>query len=141
MNYYYEIWDATDYAKDLTDEQWSKYSDSAIYFGYDWDGENLKYYSKVSERVLKFTFPDSGRYIVYTYWENKCSKIDTWAFNKITVCSKRQQTTSVTKLKPTDIKVIGVYDMLGRPVQYMEENQIYIYHYNNGQRRKVMRTK
>jgi len=141
MNYYYEIWDATDYAKDLTDEQWSKYSDSAIYFGYDWDGENLKYYSKVSERVLKFTFPDSGRYIVYTYWENKCSKIDTWAFNKITVCSKRQQTTSVTKLKPTDIKVIGVYDMLGRPVQYMEENQIYIYYYNNGQRRKVMRTK
>jgi hypothetical protein len=140
ISYYYEIWDATEYAKKLSDEEWSKFSDSAIYFGYGWDEKNLKYYSRTSERGLKHTFEDSGRYIITTYWQNKCSGIDTWIWNKITVCPTKRAT-SVTKLKPTDIKVIGVYDMLGRPVQYMEENQIYIYHYNNGQRRKVMRTK
>jgi hypothetical protein len=140
ISYYYEIWDATEYAKKLSDEEWSKFSDSAIYFGYGWDEKNLKYYSRTSERGLKHTFEDSGRYIITTYWQNKCSGIDTWIWNKITVCPTKR-TTSITKLKPTDIKVIGVYDMLGRPVQYMEENQIYIYHYNNGQRRKVMRTK
>ena len=140
MSYYYEIWDATEYAKKLTDEEWSKFSDSVLYFNYGWDEKNLKYYSRTSERGLKYTFEDSGRYIITTYWQNKCSGIDTWMWNKITVCPTKR-TTSVTKLKPTDIKVIGVYDMLGRPVQYMEENQIYIYHYNNGQRRKVMRTK
>lgn len=140
MVYYYEIWDATEYAKKLTDEEWSKFSDSVLYFNYGWDEKNLKYYSRASERLLKYTFDDTGRYIITTYWQNKCSGIDTWAWNKITVCPTKR-TTSVTKLKPTDIKVIGVYDMLGRPVQYMEENQIYIYHYNNGQRRKVMRTK
>ena len=140
ISYYYEIWDATEYAKKLTDEEWSKFSDSALYFNYGWDEKNLKYYSRTSERGLKHTFEDSGRYIITTYWQNKCSGIDTWMWNKITVCPTKR-TTSVTKLKPTDIKVIGVYDMLGRPVQYMEENQIYIYHYNNGQRRKVMRTK
>jgi hypothetical protein len=140
ISYYYEIWDATEYSKKLTDEEWSKFSDSALYFNYGWDEKNLKYYSRTSERGLKHTFEDSGRYIITTYWQNKCSGIDTWIWNKITVCPTKRAT-SVTKLKPTDIKVIGVYDMLGRPVQYMEENQIYIYHYNNGQRRKVMRTK
>jgi hypothetical protein len=140
MSYYYEIWDATEYAKKLTDEEWSKFSDSILYFNYGWDEKNLKYWSQSSERVLRHTFDDTGRYIITTYWQNKCSGIDTWAWNKITVCPTKR-TTSVIKLKPTDIKVIGVYDMLGRPVQYIEENQIYIYHYNNGQRRKVMRTK
>ena len=140
INYYYEIWDATEFAKNLNDEEWSKFSDSTLYFTYGWEEKNLKYYSTTSERLLRHTFDDTGRYIITTYFQNTCSGIDTWMWNKITVCPTKRNT-SVTMINPTDIKIIGVYDMLGRPVDYAEENKIYIYLYNNGERRKVMRTK
>lgn len=139
MNYFYEIWNANEFSKDMTDEEWKKVSDSLLYFTFDWKEKNLIYYSQVSERVLKHNFTDSGRYIVYTYWQNKCTGIDTWAFNKIVVCPKQQTTNIKTLTKvPT---IVGYYDLLGRPADAMEPNQIYIILYNNGQRRKVMQVK
>jgi hypothetical protein len=137
ISYYYEIWDATEFAKNLNDEQWSKFSDSLLYFTYGWDEKNLKYYSLASERLLRHTFDDTGRYIITTYWQNKCTGIDTWAWNKITVCPTKRSTL-VTKIKPADIKIIGYYDTMGRQVDYMRPNEIYIINYSNGQRRKVM---
>jgi hypothetical protein len=138
MEYYYELWKADEWINKMSNKEWNSLSDSAIYFGYSWDDKNIEYYSTKSERVLKHEFSDSGRYIVYNYWYNKCTKIDTWSFTKITVCPTEPTTSVKTLVKNTDMKVIGYYDIMGRQVDYMRPNEIYIIIYSNGQRRKVM---
>jgi ribose-phosphate pyrophosphokinase len=45
---------------------------------------------------------------------------------------------NLTILEP---KVIKIYDMLGRPVDNVEGNVPYIFLYENGQRKKIIRTK
>jgi hypothetical protein len=138
MSYYYEVWDATEFAKNLDDEEWGNFSDSLLYFTYDWEEKNLKYWSASSERILRHTFDDTGRYIITTFWQNKCSGIDTWSWNKITVCPTKRTTSTKDLIKNTDVRIIGYYDMMGRQVEYMRPNEVYIILYSNGQRRKVM---
>jgi hypothetical protein len=138
MEYYYELWKADEWINKMSNKEWNSLSDSAIYFGYSWDEKNVEYYSTKSERVLKHEFSDSGRYIVYNYWRNKCSGIDTWAFTKITVCPTEPTTSVKTIVKNADLRIIGYYDMMGRQVEYMRSNEVYIVLYSNGQRRKVM---
>jgi hypothetical protein len=139
INYFYEIWNANEFSSKMTDRQWKEVSDSLLYFTFDWEDKNLVYYSMKSERVLKHEFNDSGRYIIYTYWQNKCTGIDTWAFNKIVVCPKEQTSNVKTIVKNANLKIVGYYDMMGRQVDYMRSNEVYIVLYSNGQRRKVMR--
>jgi hypothetical protein len=137
INYYYEIWNANEYTKNMTDKQWKEYSDSLLYFTFEWEEKNLIHYSKKSERVLKHEFTDSGRYLIYTYWQNKCSGIDTFAFNKIIVCPKEVMS-NIVKLNKNEPKLIGVYDMMGRPVYYIRRNEIMIYRYDDGTTKKVI---
>lgn len=136
VDYYYEIWNANEFSKNMSDRQWKEVSDSVLYFNYGWEDTDLVYYSTKSERVLKHEFTDSGRYIIFTYWQNKCTGIDTWAFNKIVVCPKEQ--TSGIKTLTKAPKIVGYYDIMGRPVDAIQPNKIYIILYDNGQRRKVM---
>jgi hypothetical protein len=121
----------------MTDKQWKEYSDSLLYFTFEWEEKNLIHYSKKSERVLKHEFTDSGRYLIYTYWQNKCSGIDTFAFNKIIVCPKEVMS-NIVKLNKNEPKLIGVYDMMGRPVYYIRRNEIMIYRYDDGTTKKVI---
>ena len=135
IDYFYEIWNANDFASKMTDKQWKEVSDSLLYFSYSWDDKDLVYYSTKSERVLRHEFTDSGRYIVYTYWQNKCTGIDTFMFSKIVVCPKEPMSNVVNLIKP-EPKLIGVYDMLGRPVKHIKEEEILIYIYSDGTREK-----
>jgi hypothetical protein len=68
---------------------------------------------------------------------NKCTQIDTWAMKKLNVCLEFK-TISVKKVIQSPISVVGYYDMMGRQVDAIEPNKIYIIMYSNGQRRKVM---
>jgi hypothetical protein len=36
--------------------------------------------------------------------------------------------------------LIGIYDMMGRPVYHIRENEVLIYQYNDGTTRKVLKT-
>jgi len=140
--YYYEIWKADDYINGLSNKEWKEVSDSALYFNYSRAEELIEYYSIKSERVLNYTFKDSGRYFIVPVIYNKCTGIDTWAFKKLNVCLEFQ-TTSVKKITREALKnvtVVGYYDLLGRHVDYIEPNKIYIVHYSDGRRQKVMRT-
>ena len=140
--YYYQIWKADDYINGLSEKEWKEVSDSALYFDYSFDEDLLVYYSQSSERTLTHEFKDSGRYLMIPQLYNKCTQIDTWAFKKLNVCVG-QKTTSVKKITREDLKnvtVVGYYDMLGRKVDYMEPNKIYIVMYSNGRRLKVMRS-
>jgi len=140
--YYYQIWKADKYINDLSEEEWKNVSDSALYFGYSFDEDLLVYYGEPKDITLTHQFEDSGRYLMIPQIYNECTGIDTWAFVKLNVCVG-EKTTSVKNLVKTDltnVTVVGYYDMLGRKVDYMEPNKIYIVLYSNGRRYKVMRT-
>ena len=53
----------------------------------------------------------------------------------------RKTTTGIEDLSKPEPKLIGTYDMLGRPVEKVEDNIPYIFLYNNGQRKKIIKTK
>lgn len=141
VEYYYSIYKSDffdslygywDTAKNLT--EW-------LYKNYDFDENDLVYYNMSSERVVTHEFKDSGRHLMIGYWYNKCSQIDTWVMRKLDVCPIGN-TTSVKKITKEDLKnvtIVGYYDMLGRNVDYIEPNKIYIILYSDGRRQKVMR--
>lgn len=140
--YYYNIYKGDDYINGLTDKEWDDVDDSTLYFNYSWDEKYVEYYSKKSERTLTYEFSDSGRYLVLPILYNKCTQIDTWSFNKLNVC-KKFKTSSVERIVPSleNITVIGYYDMMGRKVDHIEVNKLYIVLYSDGRRTKMMRIK
>jgi hypothetical protein len=139
-DYYYNIYKGDKWINDMTDEQWSNLTDSALYFGYSWSDDLMMYYSRNSERVLDFEFNDSGRYFIIPMLLNKCTGIDTWAMKKLNVCIETNTTSVKPIVKTQEVEIIGYYDLLGKQVDAMEPNKIYIILYNNGRRQKVMMT-
>lgn len=141
MEYYYSVWKADPWMNKLTDAEYEKLSDSALYFGYSWDdSKDLVDYNIKSQKSFNVEFQDSGRYFVLATWLNKCTGIDTFIFKKIDVCKRSNILNIKNIIKDEDLKVIGYYDMIGRKVDYMEVDVPYIIIYNNGTRQKVMRT-
>ena len=123
----------------LSQHDWDSMSDSQLYNYYSFQDSDLVLYQgpKVTDRILKHRFTKEGHYLVVTQWYNKCLNQDTFTLTRLTVdlC-----TTSgvVTLIKPAP-KLIGIYDMMGRQVDYMRSNEIYIMRFDNGQSRKIMR--
>jgi len=136
--YYYTIYKSL-YFDTMSKTKWEKLTDSAIYFGYDFDDKDLVYYNMASQRIVQHNFTDSGRHLLVGYWYNKCTGIDTWIMRKMIVCPTKP-TSGITRFNKSEPKLIGVYDMLGRPVYNIRENEILIYLYSDGTRRKVYKT-
>jgi hypothetical protein len=56
------------------------------------------------------------------------------------VLGKSKPTSSVTTLNRPEPKLIGMYDMLGRPVYFIRQDEILIYLYSDGHsEKKVVR--
>jgi hypothetical protein len=76
---------------------------------------------------------------MYAQWWNKCLGQDTFMFRKLDVC-KTKPTSSVTTLNRPEAKLISVYDMLGRPVYFIRQDEVLIYLYSDGHtEKKVIR--
>jgi hypothetical protein len=88
-------------------------------------------------RLIKYKFPRDGKYLVVTQWYNKCLDQDTFFFTRITV--KCNKTSNVNMIFKDEIKIIEMYDMLGRPVYNVRENEVTIYLYSDGSTRKVIK--
>jgi len=140
--YYYNIYKGDDWINGLSDKEWEEVSDSMLYFTYSWAEELIEYYSIKSERVKTYEFTDSGRYFITPMIYNKCTGIDTWAFKKLNVCLefKSVSTKKITREDLKNVTIVGYYDMLGRRVDYIEPEKIYIIFYSDGRRQKIMRT-
>ena len=136
VEYYYTIYKSK-YFDTMTSSNWGSITDSAIYFGYDFDDKDLVYYNTESQRTLTHEFKDSGRHLLVSYWYNKCTGIDTWAMRKIEVCTG-SNTVGISKITKKEPKLIGIYDMMGRRVYAIRKNEILIYVYDDGTRIKVI---
>lgn len=137
MEYYHVVWNADKYIKGLSEAEWETVSYVELYNKYSF--QDYETYNEKSIRTWKHEFVDSGRYLVTTTYLNKCTGIDTFTIHKLDVCKPSKSTNTKPIINATNIKVVGYYDMLGRQVDYMEPNKIYIVIYNNGHRQKSMR--
>jgi len=118
----------------LSDKDFLSKSDYDLYNYYSFPDDDLKLVS--NSRILKYKFPKDGKYFIIAYYNNKCLGQDTLFFNRqIINCSK----TSVTVYNKPEPKLIGIYDMMGRRVYNIRENEIMVYIYSDGTRKKVVK--
>ena len=121
----------------LNQHDWDSMSDDQLYMYYDFNDSDLVWLKgpENAARIIKYKFPHDGHYLIATQWYNKCLGQDTFFFTRITI--ETCTTSGVTTFIKPDAKLIGVYDMLGRPVANIRRNEVMIYVYSDGTTRKV----
>jgi hypothetical protein len=139
VEYYYAI-----YKNKLFDELGEFWDTSKniylwLYNNYDFNDKDLVYYNMTSERVVSHVFQDSGRHLMYSYWYNKCTGIDTWVMRKLDICPKFN-TSGITKINKEEPKLIAIYDLMGRRVYNIREDELFIFIYSDGTKKKVFNT-
>lgn len=141
IEYYHSIWKADEWMDSLSDDDFENLDDSSILSTYNFNDETPLEYNNISKRIFFHEFSDSGRYFVFSAYYDKCNNVDTSMLTPIIVCRERKTTNIQPVIIPSNLKIVGYYDMSGRQVYYLRPNEIYIVLYNNGTRIKVVRTK
>jgi hypothetical protein len=132
---YYMVFYKGPWMDTMSQKEWDNLSDYQIGMEYDFPDADFLGYTQT--RTADFTFKDTGRVLMYAQWWNKCLRQDTFMFRRLDVC-KSTPTSNVTVLFRPEPKVIGMYDMLGRPVHNVRKEEIIIYLYDNGTTKKVL---
>jgi hypothetical protein len=136
MQYYLMFYSGPWMAK-MTQGEWDSLSDYQIGMEYDFPDADFLGYNE--RRVSDFTFKDSGRVLVIAQWWDKCVGQDTFMFRKLDVCKSKPMSNIVTLNRP-EPNLIGVYDMMGRPVYYIRKDEVLIYLYSDGHvEKKIVR--
>lgn len=106
---------------------------------YDFRIRDLIYESgpDVTDRYLDYRFENPGRYLILSYWGDKCRSDDTIILTRINIAPC--ETVGVVDLNTPKAKLIEIYDMMGRPINEARENEIIIYRYSNGSTHKIIR--
>lgn len=132
-DYYFWIYNGPELEK-LSDKDFLGMSDYQLYNSYSFPDDDMKLFE--NKRLVKYKFPKKGKYLIIGYYYNKCLGQDTMFFNRqIIDCN----TTSVNVYNKPEPKLIGIYDMMGRRVYNIRENEIMVYIYSDGTRKKVVR--
>jgi hypothetical protein len=132
---YYMVFYKGPWMDTMSQKEWDNLTDYQI--GMEYDFPDADYLGYTQTRTAEYTFKDSGRVLMYAQWWNKCLKQDTFMFRRLDVC-KSTPTSNVTVLSRPEPKVIGMYDILGRPVHNVRKEEIIIYLYDNGTTKKVL---
>lgn len=90
----------------------------------------------IESRMIRYTFKDTGNYVLRTRYYDKCHGCDTVIYTSLRV--ECLSTSGIKNLYIGEPKLIGVYDMMGRPVSEILMDKIYVYMYDNGVRKKVL---
>ena len=134
---YYMVFYKGPWMDTMSQKEWDNLTDYQI--GMEYDFPDADYLGYTQTRIADFTFKDTGRVLMYAQWWNKCLRQDTFMFRRLDVC-KSKPTSSVNVLNRPEAKLIGMYDMLGRPVYYIRKDEIIIYLYSDGRtEKKVVR--
>ena len=134
---YYMVFYKGPWMDTMSQKEWDNLTDYQIGMEYDFPEDDFIDYTQT--RIADFTFKDTGRVLMYAQWWNKCLGQDTFMFRKLDVC-KTKPTSSIITLNKVEPKLIGVYDMLGRPVYFIRQDEVLIYQYSDGHvEKKVVR--
>jgi hypothetical protein len=119
----------------MSQKEWDGLTDYKIGTEYDFHDDDFLGYT--TTQIANFTFKDTGRVLLIAQWWNKCLRQDTFMFRKLDVC-KSGPTSNVIVLDRPEPKLIGVYDMLGRPVKNIRKDEILIYIYDDKTSKKII---
>jgi hypothetical protein len=133
---YYMVFYKGPWMDTMSQKDWDNLTDFQI--GMDYDFPDADFLGYTQTRLAEFTFKDSGRVLMYAQWWNKCLKQDTFMFRRLDVC-KSGPTSNVVNLTRPEPKLIGMYDMMGRPVKNIRDEEIIIMVYDDGSKRKIVR--
>jgi hypothetical protein len=133
---YYLVFYKGPWMDTMSQKEWDNLTDYQIGMEYEFPDADFLGYTQT--RLAEFTFKDSGRVLMYAQWWNKCLRQDTFMFRRLDVCKSKPTSSTVVLARP-EPKLIGMYDMLGRPVNVARENEITVYLYSDGSTRKVIR--
>ena len=132
---YYMVFYKGPWMDTMSQKEWDNLTDYQI--GMEYDFPDADYLGYTQTRLADFTFKDTGRVLMYAQWWNKCIAQDTFMFRRLDVC-KSKPTSNVNVLVRPEPVLIGIYDMLGRPVQHARENEVMIYIYSDGTTKKTL---
>lgn len=144
INYHYRIYDAKYLTRNMTDSQWINMNDKFILTSFYelsqplYDSYNPKTKIAKSERLLYHEFIKPGRYLIYSFWMNNVTGGDSVNFTKIAVCPNQKTLSTEDIINPKEPKILGYFDVLGRPLDAVTPNEIYIILYDNGLRKKIL---
>ena len=133
---YYLVFYKGPWMDTMSQKEWDNLTDYQIGMEYEFPDADFLGYTQT--RLAEFTFKDSGRVLMYAQWWNKCLRQDTFMFRRLDVCKSKPTSSTVVLARP-EPKLIGMYDMLGRPVNVARENEITVYLYSDGSTRKVIK--
>lgn len=133
---YYMVFYKGPWMDTMSQKEWDNLTDYQIGMEYDFPDADFLGYTQT--RLAEFTFKDSGRVLMYAQWWNKCLRQDTFMFRRLDVCKSRPISNVINLTRP-EPKLIGMYDMMGRPIKDIKEGIPYIEIYDNGERRKLMK--
>lgn len=133
-SYYYTIYHGNE-LDELTQNDWDSMSDWDLIDYYSFAIDDI-HYSSSDSRIIRYKFPHEGRFLMVTQYYNKCNNQDTFFLRRYTIDCNSTGITTLTKQEP---KLIGMFDILGRPVTYIRENELVIYLYSDGTYKKVIK--
>jgi hypothetical protein len=133
---YYMVFYKGPWMDTMSQKEWDALTDYQIGMEYDFPDADFLGYTQT--RLADFTFKDSGRVLMYAQWWNKCLRQDTFMFRRLDICKSKPTSNTVVLTRP-EPKLIGMYDMMGRPVIEARENEVIIYLYSDGTTRKIFK--
>ena len=133
--YYYYIYHGPE-LDSLSQMDWDSMSDNQLYNYYSFNDSDIIILEGPENKPVDFKFTEDGHYLLVTEWYNKCLNQDTFFFTRISI--ELCRTSGMKTFTKGDPKLIGVFDMLGRPVANIRKNEILIYIYDDGTSRKIV---
>jgi hypothetical protein len=122
----------------FTDDQWAH--DSTIFNnGISYAGNDVVYETNDTldaGRKLNYKFRKPGRYLLMLTWSHYCAGDDTVILIRFTIdpCV----TLGTFEMVIPEPKLIGMYDMLGRPVKHVRKDEVIILLYDDGSKKKII---
>ena len=132
---YYLVFYKGPWMDTMSQKEWDALTDYQIGMEYDFPDDDFLGYTQT--RLANFTFKDTGRVLMYAQWWNKCLRQDTFMFRRLDVCKSGPTLSTVVLARP-EPKLIGMYDIMGRPVYHIRKEEVLIYLYDNGTTKKVL---
>jgi hypothetical protein len=133
---YYMVFYKGPWMDTMSQKEWDNLTDYQI--GMEYDFPDVDYLGYTQTRIADYTFKDSGRVLMYAQWWNKCLRQDTFMFRRLDVC-KRANTTSITTIIKPEPKIVAMYDMMGRHVYNVKEDELVVYIYSDGTSKKIIK--
>jgi hypothetical protein len=137
FQWYFYLWKGS-MLDSLTVTKFQTMKDSAMLIYFDFHDSDLlwKKGPGIEAFIVGYKFRNKGNYLMACQWYDKCSGQNTFGMGRINIDKCIALGTSdLVKPEP---KLIGMFDMLGRPVKHIRKDEVIILLYDDGSKKKII---